>query len=171
MTTAAVVLAAGKGTRFKSELPKVLHPAAGRTLLRWVLEALRPLALERVIVVVGHQADAVVAEARAAELPGLETVEQTEQLGTGHAVRSVAEAGVLDGVDDVLVVPGDAPLLTAELLADLLDRHRRDNNAAATLLTTQLEDPTGYGRVLRDASRVLGIVEERDATDDDIFFY
>src|SRR5690606_37411735 len=114
MTTAAVVLAAGKGTRFKSERAKVLHAVAGRTLLRWVLEALRPLGLERTVVVVGHQADEVAAEAAAAELPGLVTVRQPEQRGTGHAVRCTVDAGDLDDVDTVLVLPGDVPLLRAD---------------------------------------------------------
>ena len=163
MTTAAVVLAAGKGTRFKSDQAKVLHAAAGRSMLRWVLEALRPLDLDRVVVVVGHQADQVAAEANAAGLRGLQTVEQVEQNGTGHAVRVVAEAGVLDGMDDVVVLPGDSPLLTSTVVADLLETHR-GSGVAATLLTTELDDPTGYGRVLRDADRIVGIVEERDAS-------
>ena len=163
MTAAAVVLAAGKGTRFKSDQAKVLHTAGGRSMLRWVLEALRPLGLDRVVVVVGHQAGAVAAEAAAADLPGLQTVEQTEQNGTGHALRMVAEARALAGVDSVLVVPGDAPLLTTDALADLLERHTR-TGAVATLLTADLDDPTGYGRVLRDGESVTGIVEERDAT-------
>jgi bifunctional UDP-N-acetylglucosamine pyrophosphorylase/glucosamine-1-phosphate N-acetyltransferase len=163
VTTAAVVLAAGKGTRFKSDLPKVLHAAAGRTMLRWVLEALRPLDLDRVVVVVGHQADKVAAEAHATGLDNLTTVEQAEQRGTGHAVRIALESGALDGMDDVVVLPGDAPLLNSEVLAGLLERH----SGGVTMLTTQLDDPTGYGRVLRDGDgTVTGIVEERDASDE-----
>ena len=165
MTTAAVVLAAGKGTRFRSDLAKVLHPAAGRSMLRWVLEALRPLDLDRVVVIVGHQAEAVAQEAQGSGIAGVVVVEQTEQNGTGHAVRMAAQAGALDGVDDVLVVPGDTPMLTAEPLAALLEAHRSDPGTAVTLLTTRLGDPTGYGRVLRDAGgQVCGIVEERDAS-------
>ncbi len=161
MTTAAVVLAAGKGTRFKSELPKVLHAVAGRTVLRWVLEAVRPLALDRVVVVVGYRAAEVRAEAEAAGVPGLVTVEQREQRGTGHAVRVVADAGALDGVDTVLVLPGDVPLLTGDVLEGLLAAHR----GAATLLTAELADATGYGRVVRDdAGRVARVVEHRDAS-------
>src|SRR5690606_41698350 len=114
MATAAVVLAAGKGTRFRSERAKVLHEVAGRTLLRWVLEALRPLGLARTVVVVGHQGDDVAAEAAAAGLPGLVTVRQPEQRGTGHAVRCPVEAGALDDVDTALVVPGDGPLLRSD---------------------------------------------------------
>ncbi|HVM19100.1 MAG TPA: bifunctional UDP-N-acetylglucosamine diphosphorylase/glucosamine-1-phosphate N-acetyltransferase GlmU [Egibacteraceae bacterium] len=164
MTTAAVVLAAGQGTRFKSDRAKVLHAAAGRSMLRWVLEALRPLALERIVVVIGHQGEDVAAEAESAGIPALVTVRQEHQNGTGHAVRMVSEAGVLDGIDDVLVVPGDAPLLTTDVLAALLDGHR-DRAASVTLLTTQLADPTGYGRVLRNGDAIAGVVEERDATD------
>ena len=165
MTTAAVVLAAGKGTRFRSERAKVLHAAAGRSMLRWALEALRPLDLDRIVVVVGHQAEAVAAEASTAGIKGLAIVEQREQNGTGHAVRVVAEAGALDGVDDVIVLPGDAPLLTSEVLHNLLAQHRA-GGVVATLLTARLGDATGYGRILRDGSGVVGIVEERDATDE-----
>ncbi len=162
MTAGAIVLAAGKGTRFRSERAKVLHEVAGRSMLRWVLEALRPLGLERIAVVVGHQAGDVAAEARAGGLDGVVDVVQGEQLGTGHAARVALESGALDGCDTVLVVPGDAPLLQAAALADLLARHR----GGVTLLATELADPTGYGRVLRDGhGRVARIVEERDATE------
>ncbi|MDP8978041.1 MAG: bifunctional UDP-N-acetylglucosamine diphosphorylase/glucosamine-1-phosphate N-acetyltransferase GlmU [Actinomycetota bacterium] len=157
----AVVLAAGKGTRFRSERPKVLHAVAGRTMLRWVLEALRPLGLQRVVVVVGHHGDDVRAEAETAGLDGLVVVDQAEQRGTGHAVRVTADAGALDGLDTVLVLPGDVPLMQAAPLGVLLASHA---GHAATLLTTELDDPTGYGRVLRNADgRVERIVEESDA--------
>ncbi|HVM12841.1 MAG TPA: bifunctional UDP-N-acetylglucosamine diphosphorylase/glucosamine-1-phosphate N-acetyltransferase GlmU [Egibacteraceae bacterium] len=160
---AAVVLAAGQGTRFRSDRAKVLHEVAGRSMLRWVLESLRPLGLDRVVVVVGHQADAVRAEAEGCGVQGLTTVVQAEQRGTGHAVRQAMEVGALDDADTVLVVPGDVPLLTPAPLRRLLDAH---GARAATLLTTRLPDPTGYGRVLRDhAGEVVRIVEERDATD------
>ncbi|MGH8899976.1 MAG: bifunctional UDP-N-acetylglucosamine diphosphorylase/glucosamine-1-phosphate N-acetyltransferase GlmU [Egibacteraceae bacterium] len=163
MSVAAVVLAAGKSTRFKSERHKVLHGVVGRTVLRWVLEALRGCGLERVVVVVGHQEDAVRAEAEAADLDGLVTVTQAEQRGTGHAVRRAVEAGALDGIDTVLVVPGDAPLLTAEVLRGVLEAR---GGRAAAMLTAVLEDPTGYGRVVRGADgRVQRIVEHRDASE------
>jgi bifunctional UDP-N-acetylglucosamine pyrophosphorylase/glucosamine-1-phosphate N-acetyltransferase len=157
-TSAAVVLAAGKGTRFRSELAKVLHPVAERTMLRWVLEALRPLDLDRVVVVVGHQGDDVRAEAEAAGLADLVTVEQVEQRGTGHAVRQAFEQGALGGVDRVLVLPGDTPLLEPEPLRRLLAE------PGVAMLTTRLADPTGYGRVIRDDRGVARIVEHRDAT-------
>lgn len=159
----AVVLAAGQGSRFHSARAKVLHEIAGRSMLRWVLEALRPLGLDRVVVVVGHQADAVVAETQAADLPGLTTVLQPEQNGTGHAVRQAVDAGALDDIDTVLVLPGDVPLLTPEPLRRLLAEH---GARPATLLTARVADPAGYGRVLRDDSgEVARIVEERDATE------
>jgi bifunctional UDP-N-acetylglucosamine pyrophosphorylase/glucosamine-1-phosphate N-acetyltransferase len=166
MTTAAVVLAAGKGTRFRSELAKVLHPAAGRTMLRWALEALRPLQLDRVVVVVGHQADDVAAEASAAGIPGLSMVLQAEQNGTGHAVRQAFAAGALDGVDTVLVLPGDVPLLESSALSAVLDAH---GDRAVTLVSTNLDDPAGYGRVVRDADGVVTrIVEHRDAAPEEL---
>jgi bifunctional UDP-N-acetylglucosamine pyrophosphorylase/glucosamine-1-phosphate N-acetyltransferase len=162
MSRAAVVLAAGKGTRFKSDLAKVLHQVAGRSLLQWVLSALRPLELDRVVVVVGHQGGDVAADA--AQVPGLElaTVHQAEQRGTGHAVRVAFEAGALDGIDSVMVVPGDAPMVAGAPLARMFEA--QPGNAAA-MMTTVLDDPTGYGRILRDdGGAVLRVVEERDAT-------
>lgn len=165
MTRAAVVLAAGKGTRFRSDRAKVLHRAAGRSLLRWVLSALRPLALDRVIVVVGHQADAVADES--AGVDGLDPliVTQSEQRGTGHALRVAFEQAALDGIDSVLVVPGDAPLIAGAPLAPLLDAQP---GHAAAMMTSLFDDPTGYGRVLRDAAgTVQRVVEERDATPDE----
>jgi bifunctional UDP-N-acetylglucosamine pyrophosphorylase/glucosamine-1-phosphate N-acetyltransferase len=159
VTTAAVVLAAGRGVRFNSALPKVLHEAAGRPLLGWVLRALPRL--DRVIVVVAHEAQAVRAAAVQWGPDDLVVVEQIEQRGTGHAVRLAA--GGLDGIDTVLVVPGDTPLLDESLLSELLDRHA-SSGAAATLLTATPADPSGYGRVRRDAAgNILGIVEHRDA--------
>ena len=160
-----IVLAAGHGTRFKSGTAKVLHSVCGWTLLRWVLEALRPLALERVVVVVGFQAEAVQAETSAAGMPGLMCVTQAEQRGTGDAVRTALQGGTLDDVESVLVVPGDTPLVTAEALGELVDAHRQGGRAA-TLLTPVLDDPTGYGRVVRDtAGGVARIVEHRDASE------
>jgi bifunctional UDP-N-acetylglucosamine pyrophosphorylase / glucosamine-1-phosphate N-acetyltransferase len=162
---AAVVLAAGKGTRFRSDLAKVLHRAAGRTLVGHVLEALRPLDLAQVIVVVGHQADDVRAEVEASGLPGVTTVLQAEQRGTGHAVQQAVPA-LAEGIERVLVLPGDTPLLTAPTLAQLLEA---SEGRAASMLTAELEDPSGYGRVLRtEAGTVAGIVEHRDATDDQL---
>ncbi|MBW3604670.1 MAG: bifunctional UDP-N-acetylglucosamine diphosphorylase/glucosamine-1-phosphate N-acetyltransferase GlmU [Actinobacteria bacterium] len=165
MTRAAVVLAAGKGTRFRSDLAKVLHPVAGRSLLGWVLSALQPIDLDRVVVVVGHQADDVAREAARVAGDGVVTVHQAEQRGTGHALRTAFEAGALDGVHTVLVVPGDAPLVAGAPLEAMFDAQR--GNAAA-MMTTVLDDPTGYGRILRDrAGAVARVVEEADATPDE----
>lgn len=162
MTRSAIVLAAGKGTRFRSDKAKVLHPAADRTLLRWVLEALRPLALDRVVVVVGHQADEVRAEAETARLPGLVSVVQHEQRGTGHATRVAMEDGGVDKNGLVLVVAGDTPMLEPEPLARLLDSVEGRN---AALFSSVVADPTGYGRIVRAADGAVSrIVEERDAT-------
>jgi bifunctional UDP-N-acetylglucosamine pyrophosphorylase / glucosamine-1-phosphate N-acetyltransferase len=162
---AAVVLAAGKGTRFRSDLAKVLHRAAGRTLVGHVLEALRPLDLGQVIVVVGHQAEDVRAEVAASGLPGVATALQADQRGTGHAVQQAVPV-LADGIDRVLVLPGDTPLLTAPTLERLLESAE---GRAAAMLTAKLDDPTGYGRVLRSGGgSVAGIVEHRDATEDQL---
>ncbi|TVP62526.1 MAG: UDP-N-acetylglucosamine diphosphorylase/glucosamine-1-phosphate N-acetyltransferase [Nitriliruptor sp.] len=157
---AAIVLAAGQGTRFRSDTAKVLHRAAGRSLLGHVLEAVRPLELGQVLVVVGHQADEVSAEVEACRLPGTGTVLQAEQRGTGHAVQEAVPA--LDpGIRRVLILPGDTPLLTPEVLGELLAAGQ-DGGA---LLTARMPDPTGYGRVLRaEHGTVARVVEQRDAT-------
>jgi len=159
MHLAVIVLAAGKGTRMKSDLPKVLHRAAGRSLLGWVLTAARPLEADETVVVIGHGAQ-VVADA----LPGTATsVVQEPQLGTGDAVR-VGLTACSGGPETVLVVPGDMPLLTTDTLARVIASHET-GGAAATILTVRMDDPTGYGRIERNDDQVLGIVEERDADD------
>lgn len=157
---AAVILAAGKGTRFRSETAKVRHRAAGRSLLGHVLEAVRPLELAQVVVVVGHQADEVRAEVEAADLPRTTTVLQREQLGTGHAVQEALPA-LDEGIGRVLVLPGDTPLLTAATLRRLVD-----DAPSGAMLTAHLDDPTGYGRVVRAADgTVAEVVEHRDASE------
>ena len=163
---AVVVLAAGEGTRMRSaSTPKVLHPLCGRTMLGHVVHAARGLSPEHLVVVVGHAREAVTAAL--AELdPGARAVVQEQQHGTGHAVRVALEAlahevGDLEGT--VVVVPGDAPLLTATTLAALVAQHVQAG-AATTLLTAVLDDPTGYGRVVRDADgAVRAVVEHKDA--------
>ena len=155
---AVVVLAAGEGKRMRSATPKVLHSVCGRTLLGHVLAAVEPLGAGRVLVVVGHGREEVVA----ALPPYATAVVQSEQRGTGHAVRVALEAAPdVDG--DVLVVCGDMPLLTTGTLVRLRDAH----DGGVTLLSARVPDPAGYGRVVRDdAGRVTGIVEERDATEE-----
>ena len=156
MSVRAIVLAAGRGTRMKSPLPKVVHEAAGRPLVAWVLDAIAGLDPAETVVVVGYGADRV----REVLPPGATVAEQTEQLGTGHAVMvALDQMGPVSG-DTVVVVPGDSPLFRASTLAALLEGHR---GADATLLTARVPDPAGYGRVLRDGDRVIGIVEEGDA--------
>ncbi len=168
----AVVLAAGEGTRFRSTTPKVLHPLCGRPMLLHVVDALCALPLERIVVVVGHGAERVtktLQEQLATELP-VEFVEQREPRGTGEAVSVALSAGVfddLDAEDDLIVVPGDTPLLRPETLAALATEHRV-SEAAATVLTTRPSDVDGYGRVLRDAhGRVDRIVEHADASEEE----
>ena len=161
---AVVVLAAGEGTRMRSaSTPKVLHPLCGRSMLGHVVRAARGLDPEHLAVVVGHAREQVTAAL--AELdPAARAVVQEQQHGTGHAVRVALEAlGQLSGT--VVVVPGDAPLLTTATLQALVERHAAQG-AATTLLTAVLDDPTGYGRVVRDAEGVVtSVVEHKDADD------
>lgn len=157
---AVVVLAAGSGTRMRSSLPKVLHPAAGRPMLGHVLRASRALGPERVVVVTGHGADRV--EAAFADA-GVAFARQTEQLGTAHAFLMARPA--LEGhAGEVLVLYGDTPLLRAETLSSVVAEHRA-GGAGLSVITAELEDPTGYGRIIRAPSgEVLRIVEEKAAT-------
>ena len=156
----AIILAAGKGTRMKSELPKVLVPVCGRPMVRYVIDALQQAGIERFVVVVGYRSDLVKAEL--GDIPGIEFAEQTEQLGTGHAVmmcrpQLAAHAG------PVVVVAGDSPMLQGESVATLLQEIAAQG-AAAILGTVNRQDPTGYGRILRNpAGEFIGIVEEKDA--------
>lgn len=162
--TAVVVLAAGQGTRFRSDTAKVLHRAAGRSLVGHVLEAARPLGFGQVVVVVGHQADAVRAEVEGLGVANLTTVVQHEQRGTGHAVQQAMPA-IAPGIERVVVLAGDTPLLTSRWLEALL---AATTDAPAAMLTAVLDDPTGYGRVLRGPSGTVDrIVEHKDATDDE----
>jgi len=158
---ATIVLAAGQGKRMKSDLAKVLHPMAGVPLLGHVLRTLDALGVGRVIVVVGHQRDRVRATFPDA---GLEWVDQVEQCGTGHAVM-MAGPVLQDFEGSLLVVCGDTPLLRAETLHRLLEAHAA-SGADVTVLSMRLPDPTGYGRILRDAGGAFtGIVEHGDATE------
>lgn len=158
---AAIVLAAGAGTRFRSDRAKVLHEAAGRSLVAHVLEALRGLGLGQVVVVVGHQADAVRAEVEASGLERLTTVVQREQRGTGHAVQQALPALAAE-IEQALVLPGDTPLVTTDALEQLLEQ-----DPAGSMLVATPADPSGYGRVIRgENGAVAAIVEHRDADPD-----
>jgi len=159
---AVVILAAGAGTRMKSQLPKVLHPICGSSMLDHVLGAARELSPAELIVVVGHGRRQVAAHL-ARHAPDVRVVVQDRQGGTGHAVRTVTETVGL-GLGTVVVTYGDTPLLRGSTLATLVSEHAAEH-AAATALTTLLADPTGYGRILRDDRGAFAeIVEESDAT-------
>lgn len=157
----AIVLAAGKGTRMDSDLPKVLHEVCGRPMIQYVLDAVRRAGVKRVVVVVGYQAEVV---KRALE--GEKDVQfalQAEQLGTGHAVM-MCEQVLADHDGPVLVVAGDTPLLKAESLAGLLEE-QRTRGAACVVGTAETDANEGLGRILRDESgEFVGIVEQKDAT-------
>lgn len=168
----AVVLAAGEGTRMKSSTPKVLHKLCGRQMILWVLEALEPLGCDQIVVVAGHGVDEVaevIEELAPRELPVV-IVEQAERRGTGDAT-SVALA-YLDETDpgsegDILVLNGDGPVITSETLAELVVMHTTVGTSA-TILSARLDDPTGYGRIVRDGDgRVTEIVEEADCGPED----
>jgi bifunctional UDP-N-acetylglucosamine pyrophosphorylase/glucosamine-1-phosphate N-acetyltransferase len=160
--TVVIVLAAGKGTRLKSDVAKVLHRVGGRSLVEHVVRACLPLKTAEILVVVGFQADAV---GEAVTPLGAETVLQNPQRGTGHAVQAARRA-IRRSAKYAVVVPGDAPLLRTETLSALINAHR-SGDAAATILTANLADPTGYGRVIRkNDNSVAAVVEEGAATED-----
>jgi bifunctional UDP-N-acetylglucosamine pyrophosphorylase/glucosamine-1-phosphate N-acetyltransferase len=154
-----VILAAGLGTRMKSGLAKALHPVAGMPLVRHVLKAAADLDPEKTILVLGHQADKV---RNAAGNQGVEIVLQAEQLGTGHAVMQAREA-FSEARGPVVILCADTPLLTGGTLRAALELHQK-SRAAVTLITAELADPFGYGRVVRSRGGVMRVVEEKDAT-------
>jgi bifunctional UDP-N-acetylglucosamine pyrophosphorylase / glucosamine-1-phosphate N-acetyltransferase len=164
---AVVVLAAGAGTRMRSDTPKVLHTLAGRSMLAHSLHAVAKAAPQHLVVVVGKDRERVAPAVQ--ELAGalgrtIDVAVQEQQLGTGHAVACGLSALPADFDGTVLVTSGDVPLLDADTLADLIATHSGET-AAATVMTTTLPDPTGYGRILRTQDReVIGIVEQADAT-------
>ena len=168
MTLSAIILAAGKATRMKSDRVKVMHEICGQPMLTYVIDACRAAGVSNIFLVVGHDKHSVIhAYARETLSGGLHFVEQAEQKGTGHAVmvcRSAVEqhAG-LEG--DCFVLGGDGPLIRGATLLAVLAKHR-ETQAAVTLATSLLPDPTGYGRIVRDAAgSVVGIVEQSDATE------
>ena len=156
MDIKTIVLAAGKGTRMKSALPKVLHCIAGKPMLQWVVESVSSFKGETVVVC-GHGAELV--KDQLAQ-PSLKWVEQTEQLGTGHAVQQTIQ--LIDDADKVLILYGDVPLIETETLRTLL---QQVNKNTMGLLTVNLDDPTGYGRILRENKKVQRIVEHKDANE------
>jgi bifunctional UDP-N-acetylglucosamine pyrophosphorylase/glucosamine-1-phosphate N-acetyltransferase len=156
MELGIIVLAAGQGTRMRSSLPKVLHPLAGKPLLSHVLETAARLSPKRCVVVYGHGGDTV---RKNIVLPELAWVEQTQQMGTGHAVQQAMPA--LPDVDQVLVLYGDVPLISVGTLSRLI---KVAAGNALSILTAMLDDASGYGRIMRDAAgNILRIVEQKDA--------
>jgi UDP-N-acetylglucosamine pyrophosphorylase len=164
-TVTAVILAAGKGTRMKSELPKVASVLNKSPLLIHVLKNLESANIKRKVVVVGYRKEIVTEIAK--DFPGVEFADQTEQLGTGHAVIC-AEKNIKPTDKYVLVACGDAPLISSHSFQSLLSLHI-DKDFSATVLSAKMEDPTGYGRIIRssDDGSLLRIVEQKDATSEE----
>ncbi len=187
MTLSAIVLAAGKATRMKSQRVKVLHEICGRPMLAYVLDAARAAGVERLVVVVGHDRMHVMEAFR--DDPGITWVAQDQQNGTGHAVlvtrpaffhnngsasaaaqtpasHPADESSPTDSADSTFILAGDGPLIRPETLRQLAQRHA-ETGAAVTLATAVLDDPTGYGRIVRNAAgELLGIVEQSVATEE-----
>ena len=160
MKLKAIILAAGAGTRMKSKLPKVLHKVCGQTMLHHVIDAAKSSKIEECIAVIGHGAEKV----KESLDKDVKTVLQEEQLGTGHAVM-MAQDYIEEGI--VLVLCGDGPLITEETLNSIMDYHKQ-GDFKATVLTTDLSNPKGYGRIIRDAEGQLEkIVEEKDTTEEE----
>ncbi len=157
----AVILAAGEGKRMRSLLPKVLHRLGGQPLVEHVVQTCLRAGMDRTLVVVGHRRDMVITALRGYPI---EFVIQDPQLGTGHAMQMVAaHVGTFHAT--CVVMLGDAPFITKTTLAELVNQHRAEQNAA-TVLTAEVDDPTGYGRIVRGAGgQVEGIVEDGDATE------
>jgi len=156
----AVIMAAGKGTRMKSKLPKVMHSLAGKTLIEHVLDVVAQAGVERSLVIIGHGRESI--EARINKRA--EIVVQKEQLGTGHAVMQAIP--YLEDDQTILVLSGDQPLLKSETLTALVELHRVQE-ASATVLTAFMEQPFGYGRIIKEGENLVKIVEEKDATPDE----
>ena len=164
MNFSVVILAAGQGKRMCSSLPKVLHQAAGRPLLEHILLAVKPLKPEKIIVVVGHGAKQV---CNSFANTGVTFVMQREQLGTGHALLQ-AKKMLADDQNDIMVLNGDAPLLTSDSLKTLAENHQI-NQSGMSLLTYEVNEPHGLGRIIRLADgSVERIVEQKDATEEEL---
>ncbi len=158
---AAVILAAGKGKRMKSDLAKVLHPINGRPMIRVLLDELSKLEFEKIVMVIGHQGEEIKKELADS---GVQFVWQREQLGTGHAVQMAAE--ILSDFDGTtLVALGDVPFLSAATIENLFEIHQQ-SASAATCLSADFDDPTGYGRIVRikNTDQLEAIVEHKEAT-------
>ncbi|MBI1190171.1 MAG: NTP transferase domain-containing protein [Tepidisphaera sp.] len=165
MAVSAIILAAGKGTRMRSDLPKVVFPVGGRPMVCAVVDACLASGVQRIVVIVGHKQELV---RDALKDYDVEYVTQDQQLGTGHAVMCAAqpfEPAKADQASPVLVLCGDGPLIREATIRQMLARHA-ETRAAATLATSIIDDPTGYGRIVRDGSgKFVAIVEHKNATD------
>lgn len=163
---AAVILAAGKSTRMVTDLPKVLHEVCGRPMLAYVLEACRNVGVQKIAVVVGYRKDEVI-NAFAGQ-DDIIWIEQKEQRGTGHAVMMCEDELRKGGWEDTLVLCGDGPLISDAVLGTVVEKHRSEHSSA-TLATSVLPDPAGYGRIIRDAyGNLQGIIEQSDCTDEQV---
>ncbi len=159
----AIILAAGESTRMNTKLPKVLHEVCGRPMLAYVLDACREAGVGKIFVVVGYNKDQVVEQYK--DCDDVVFIEQAEQKGTAHAVMCCKEH-IAEFEGQVLILCGDGPLIRSETLKTLLDKHTSEMSAA-TLATTVLDDPAGYGRIERDSyGNIQGIVEDKDCTDE-----
>ncbi|MGM0467005.1 MAG: bifunctional UDP-N-acetylglucosamine diphosphorylase/glucosamine-1-phosphate N-acetyltransferase GlmU [Acidobacteriota bacterium] len=156
-----LVLAAGKGTRFKSNLIKVLHPLMGKSMLGWVLESVSGLDPEKVGIVVGFQKQDVKKEI---DLPKVEFIHQKKQLGTAHAVRSAENFIKTHSDKDILIMNGDLPLIRTETLKPLVEKHRKEKNEL-TFMSAEMDNPTGFGRLVYGEKGKITIVEEKEATE------
>ena len=158
----AIILAAGKGTRMESDLPKVLHKVCGQTMVHYTIQAAKDAGATDVIVIVGYQGQLVKREI----IDYVEYAEQREQLGTGHAVMCARDHIGSEG--DTVVLCGDTPLITADTIIKLREKHMHESNGV-TVLSAIMEDPTGYGRIIRDQDgSFLKIVEHKDCTEEQL---
>ena len=160
---AAVVMAAGRGVRMKSDLPKVVHEIKGKPLICFVADTLKKLGIGKIVIIVGYKREIVIETLKDYDV---EFAVQSEQLGTGHAVM-MAEENLRDFRGDVLVLSGDVPLIQPGTIRNLIREHR-DRQAVATVLTSEPPDPSGYGRVIRNMQGLVEkIVEHKDATEEE----
>ena len=158
----AVILAAGKGTRMESDLPKVLHKVCDQTMVHYVIQAAKDAGATDVIVIVGYEGQLVKREI----VDVVDFAEQREQLGTGHAVMCARD--LIGSEGDTVILCGDTPLITAETIKKLREKHRRESNGV-TVLSAIVEDPTGYGRIIRDSEgNFIKITEHKDCTEEEL---
>ena len=158
----AVILAAGKGTRMESDLPKVLHKVCDQTMVHYVIQAAKDAGATDVIVIVGYQGQLVKREI----VDVVDFVEQREQLGTGHAVMCARD--LIGSEGDTVILCGDTPLITADTIKKLREKHKHESNGV-TVLSAIVDDPTGYGRIIRDSEgNFLKITEHKDCTEEEL---